>query len=162
MTIAATVTAAYLLPQPFTHISGQEEAVDPVRIETAANYQAVGKARREIIARLAEAGLQLDAETADAVKLGLSEVLTNALLHGCGGEQPEDSSLRLVIEAVVVGRSGCASPCWTPTWLNCPASGGRPSWRPTAGACSSWSSSPTLTGTTPTPTGAGNGCGSSW
>lgn len=76
-----------------------------VNLSTEVRYSAVGEMRDAVVNDLRRAGLDLDDEIAYTVRLLLSEVLTNALEHGYGGEVADPCG-RLRVTATANPRAG--------------------------------------------------------
>ncbi|MFI6447804.1 ATP-binding protein [Kitasatospora sp. NPDC050543] len=58
----------------------------------AARFCAVGQARREIVQLVKDLGITLETGEASTVEACLSELIANAVLHGCGGEAQDESA----------------------------------------------------------------------
>lgn len=76
-----------------------------VGLTTSVTHRAVGAARRQMVLELNRAGLHLEEDEEETVNLLLSESLTNAILHGFGGET-EDADARLTVRAEFRSETG--------------------------------------------------------
>ncbi|MFE9428666.1 ATP-binding protein [Kitasatospora sp. NPDC006697] len=74
-----------------------------VSFTIAATSPGVHTVRGLLVKELAGAGVLLTDEEAFALGLLVSEIATNALVHGVGGEDPQQ---RLTVEAEIAGRGG--------------------------------------------------------
>ncbi|MFI8459095.1 ATP-binding protein [Kitasatospora sp. NPDC085464] len=91
--------------RPSADIGTRRTIMLSVGLTTAVKHKAVGAARHQMVLELRRAGLHLEEDEADTVQLLLSELLTNAIEHGFGGET-EDPDAKLKVKAELRSDTG--------------------------------------------------------